>query len=499
MTKTKYMTLALAFAALGLPSSAQIVQQTISNPKNIPAPVYPIPSDRQVAWYETEFYGFFHYGMDTFTNQEWGDGGELESQYAPTAIPNVEQWMTTVQSAGMKGAVVVAKHHDGFCLWPTKSTTHCVSNSGGVGPQVDIVKLGSAACKKLGLKFGVYLSPWDRNNSTYATDAYSHGVFLTQVTELCKNYGDLFEIWFDGANGGNGKYGGTTLITKNVSKYTYYDWANVEDSIHKMQPNAVVWGREFRWIGNESGNSNDNCWSHQDVQNCMDNNNLTSGYEGGFEWIPGESDAKSTSGWFWHSNQTYTGPERLYQMYLETVGRNATLILNVPPSTDGVLPAQSVTNMQALGNLLKTRLSTDLAKNATVTVSDTRNGGTGGDYSANNMIDGDKETYWAPNDGTSTDVVTLQWSTAQTIHYVALQEYIRLGQRVRKFVIETSNDGSTWTAQNASICSTIGYKRIVPVGNTTTSSYGTGVSAKYLRVRFTDKRACPLIHTLSVY
>lgn len=478
---------------------AQLVKQTLDNPDNVPAPVFPIPSDRQVSWQETEFYGFFHYGINTFTDAEWGDGGEPATTYAPTTLPNCQQWMDAIQSANMKGAVVVAKHHDGFCLWPTSSTTHNVSNSSGVGPQVDILKLASEACKANGMKFGVYLSPWDRNNDTYASDGYSHGVFLTQITEICKNYGELFEVWFDGANGGSGKYGGTTLQTRNVNKYTYYDWANVEDSIHKLQPNATVWGREFRWIGNESGYSNDNCWAHQDVRSCMDNSNLTSGYEAGYEWIPGESDAKSTSGWFWHSNQSYKTAEELYKMYLETVGRNATLILNVPPASNGELPAKSVSVMSELGALIKARLGDDLAKQATVTVSDTRNGGAKGNYAVGNLTDDDKNTYWAPNDGTSEDIITMEWNESKTMHYLMLQEYIRLGQRVRKFVVETSSDGATWTAQKESVCSTVGYKRIIPLGTTTTSSYGSGVNAKYLRVRFVDKRACPLIHTLSVF
>ena len=246
--------LAAGLVCLPAPAQELFEQQEIPNPDNTPSPVFPVPTQRQLDWMEMEFYGFSHYGYNTFIDKEWGNDIKPDpTHYAPQSIPNCDQWVSTMKSAGMTGVVVICKHHDGFCLWPTTSTDFCVTNSGGVGPQVDIPKLVSEACKKYDMKFGVYLSPWDASAATYATQDYVDGIFKTQLEELLTNYGDVFEVWFDGANGGTGFYGGETATTKTIDKTTYYDWANVAAYIHKVQPNAVVWGREFRWCGNEAG------------------------------------------------------------------------------------------------------------------------------------------------------------------------------------------------------------------------------------------------------
>lgn len=233
-------------------------------------------------------------------------------------------------------------------------------------------------------------------------------------------------------------------------------------------------GREARWIGNEAGWAGETCWSMGDG---------TSGDEHGVVWHPGESDAKATTrGWFWHEGEGVQSAERLFQMYLETVGRNATLILNLPPNKAGILPEATVNRMTELGNLLTNRLGNDLAPAATVTASEERTAGAARTYSATHVTDGDKDTYWATNDGTTEASLTFEWPTAQTIRYVSMMEYIRKGQRVKAFEIETSNDGTTWTKQGGNIqTTTIGYKRILPLNGSTSSSYGNGVSAKYLR------------------
>lgn len=483
---TSALILSLCFPLLSVGQSTFLKNQTLSNPTNEPLPVYPIPSARQLAWQETEFYAFFHYGMNTFTNKEWGNGDEAETTYAPATLPDCEQWLTAVKAAGMKGGIAVIKHHDGFCLWPTSTTTHCVTKSGGVGPTVNIPKQFGTAAKKLGMKYGFYISPWDRNSYYYGTDKYVSDVFTKQVTEACQYGNDQFEMWFDGANGGDGYYGGrNTTVTIDAS--TYYDKPNLADTIHKLLPNCVIWGgTEARWIGNENGEAPVTCWSNNDNS------------ENGWKWLPGESDAKSTTGgWFWHSTESVKTPERMFQMYLETVGRNSTLILNCPPNTSGVLPAATVNMLSSLGTLLTNRLGTDLARSATATASNTR---TGGSYAASNVNDGNKSTYWAANDGVTSGVtLTLTWPTAQTVRYVSLMEYIAKGQRVKGFTIETSTDGTTWTKRASDICTTIGYKRIIPL-NGSTSTYNTsGYSAKAIRITITDSKACPLLHTVSVY
>ncbi|MDE6175957.1 MAG: discoidin domain-containing protein, partial [Paramuribaculum sp.] len=261
-------------------------------------------------------------------------------------------------------------------------------------------------------------------------------------------------------------------------------------------------GEEARWIGNESGYAGETNWSMQERGTASESANRNCGQEEGWVWLPGESDAKATSaGWFWHSGQTDLSAERLFQMYLETVGRNSNLILNIPPDRSGSLPASSVSTLKSLGTLLESRLGTDLALKASrVEASATRASGANRTYDASNLIDGNKDTYWATNDNDLSASITLTWNEPQTIRYVSLMEYIAKGQRVRGFRIEVSSDGSTWTTMAPNITqSTIGYKRIIPLNGSTSSSYGTGYTAKALRITITDSRACPLLHTISVY
>ena len=488
-------------------SNFKLVEESVSNPDNTPAPVFPVPSDRQLKWNETEFYGFFHYGMNTYTNEEWGSGMERETVFAPTKKPNPEQWLQVAQSAGMKGGIAVVKHHDGFCLWPTQTTEHCVRNSSGYGKETNIPKDFAEAARKLNMKYGFYVSPWDMSspywgkkdsNGNY-TDEYAKLVFLPQCVELAKYGNDQFEMWFDGATGGDhaGGYGSYTSSQKRTidNAQTYYDIPNLRDSIHNLLPDCVMWGvgGEARWIGNESGWAGETCWSMGDSE---------SGDENGWEWHPGESDAKATTGgWFWKQNESVLSADRLFQMYLETVGRNATLILNLPPDKSGELPAATVSRMEDLGKMLKERLGTDLAPKATITVSEERKAGANRTYVATNMTDDNKDTYWATNDGTTSATITLTWDQLTTVRYVMLMEYIKLGQRVKSFTVETSTNGQDFTKRATGIqTTTVGYKRIIPLNGSTSDSYsGSGYRVKALRITINDAKACPLIHTLSVY
>lgn len=484
-------------ALLVLTANAQnLCKQTLPNESNIPVPVFPVPSERQMNWFETEFYGFSHYGPNTFVGSEWGNNRKSNpKEFAPCEIPDCNQWVSTMKSAGMNGMVVVCKHHDGFCLWPTESTDFNVLNSAGSGPLVDIPKLASEACRKHNMKFGVYLSPWDASNEHYGTRKYIIDVFMKQITELCTNYGELFEIWFDGANGGSGYYGGESMTSRTIDKATYYDWDNLADSIHKMQPNSVVWGREFRWCGNEDGYSGKTCWSNFSIEEITIEGANNSGFEDGLLFIPSEVDVRTTNKWFWTSDQDkhVKSQERLFQIYLESVGRNATLIMNCAPNTSGVLPSQLVESLEGLGDLLDRRLSEDLAQNCDVSADKVR---TPGNFIPGNITDGDKNTYWATNDGEKKGSLVIDLGEIKNIHYVMMQEYIRLGQRVKSFSIETSTDKSSWTAFASG--TTIGYKRIM-AKNDDTSSYGPGQEARYVKVNITDSKECPLIHTISVY
>lgn len=502
--KSFYKSLLLLGGLLPMSSMAQLplVTETLPNPDNEPVPVQPVPHPRQLKWQETEFYAFFHYGMNTYTGLEWGNGDEAETRFAPTAAPNPKQWLQAAKDAGMKGGIAVVKHHDGFCLWPTETTTHNVTASGNdFGRNTNIPRDFAAAAKELGMKYGFYISPWDRNSVHYGTDKYVKDVFLKQCAELAQYGTDQFEMWFDGANGGSGYYGGRNT-TVNVDRATYYDVPNLRDSVHKVCPDCVLWGvgGEARWIGNEAGWAGETNWSTENRDYAGEGNGMY-GTEGGWFWLPGESDAKATNrGWFYHDGESPLTPERLFQMYLETVGRNATLILNIPPNKAGVLPDASVNALKGMGDLIKARLGNDLAKNATVEVSETRTAGAARNYEAANLIDGDKETYWATNDGTTSATITLTWDTPQTIRYVELMEYIAKGQRVKGFKIETSTNGTSWTQRATNVqTTTVGYKRIIPLNGSTSSSYGNGYEAKALRITISDSRACPLLSKIGVY
>ena len=481
---------------LGLQAQTlELKPQTLSNPENEPAPVHPLPHDRQVKWMETEFYAFFHYGMNTFTDKEWGYGDESESIYNPTQDPNPRQWLEAVKAGGMKGGIAVVKHHDGFCLWPTATTEHNIMNAGNAHSGVNIAEKFAEAAKDLGMKYGFYVSPWDRNSEYYGdgTNNYVEKLFKKQCEELTEYGTDQFEMWFDGANGGDGYYGGART-TRSIDASTYYDIPNLRDWVHNKMPNCVMWGvgDEARWIGNEAGWAGETNW-------CFGNG--TSGDENAWYWKAGESDAKATNkGWFWHSGETPHTADRVWQFYMETVGRNATLILNYPPNQAGVLPDADVEVLKTFGEMLQTRLGTDLAPHATVEATVTRENGATRTYEANNVNDGDKDTYWAAPDGVTDATLTFTFDEPQTIHLVSLQEYIRLGQRVKAFDIEYTQDGSEWKKFGKSMTkSTIGYKRIISYNGSTTT-YGAGYkNVRGIRVRISDAKACPTLHTVSIY
>ncbi len=489
---------------LSLLAQLALVDERVHNPQNEPLPVHPLPTAAQLAWNQTEFYAFFHYGMNTYTGREWGLGDEDESLFAPTSVPNPEQWLRVAKEAGMQGGIAVVKHHDGFCLWPTQTTTHNVTQSRNPNAQAtNIPRDFARAAQKLHMKYGFYISPWDRNSALYGTPQYVTDVFLRQCLE-CASYGDdQFEMWFDGANGGDGYYGGRKGSVK-VDRATYYDLPNLRDTVHALLPHCVMWGvgGEARWIGNESGYAGITNWATDDRRDGQDQPHAEEGREGGWMWLPGESDAKATDrGWFYHDGERALSPERLFRMYLETVGRNATLILNVPPAKDGLIPKHSQEALRGLGLLLRERLGdgADLTrKGCSAQASQVRAAGKGRDFKAKRLIDGKADTYWATDDDVCEATLTLSWKSSHTVHAVLLQEHIALGQRIKKFCIETSKDGTNWNTHAQNICTTVGYKRIIPLSGSTEGWQGVD-DVRFLRVRILDSRGCPTLQRISVF
>ncbi len=311
--------------------------------KTAPKPYGALPTQRQLNWQEMERYCFLHFTVNTFTDLEWGLGSEKESVFNPTNF-DADQIVSTIANHGFKGAILTCKHHDGFCLWPSKYTEHSVKNSPWKNGKGDVVKEISAACKKYGIKFGIYLSPWDRNSALYGKSEYIT-YYRNQLRELLSNYGELFEVWLDGANGGTGYYGGANE-KREIDPKTYYDWKNTFATIRKLQPNAVIFsdiGPDVRWCGNERGFVKDSCWATYTPHGRNGDSpgfgytNYTEGETGtinGENWIPAEVDVSIRQGWFYHpeEDKKVRSLESLKEIYFKSVGNGACWNLNVPPT-----------------------------------------------------------------------------------------------------------------------------------------------------------------------
>src|SRR5512136_3419252 len=333
-----------------------------------PVPWGPLPTERQLRWHEMEFYGFLHFTVNTFTDKEWGFGDEDEKVFNPTSF-DADQIVRTAKEAGMTGLILTVKHHDGFCLWPSKYTEHCVKNSSWKNGRGDVVKEISQACRQHGLRFGVYLSPWDRNHKDYARPEYIT-YYRNQLRELLTNYGDIFTVWFDGANGGDGFYGGARE-TRRIDNRTYYDWPNTWRIVRDLQPYAVMFsdaGPDIRWVGNESGMGSLTNWCLLNKDSMYPGGDfakiLGEGHADGNYWVPAEVDVSIRKGWFYHRTQDslVRSPENLMDLYYASVGRDCNLLLNVPPDRRGLLHENDVKSLLAFRELREKEFSTDLAR-----------------------------------------------------------------------------------------------------------------------------------------
>jgi alpha-L-fucosidase len=457
-----------------------------------PQAVLPVPNEHQLAWHELEQYAFIHFTTNTFTGKEWGYGDELPSVFNPTNF-DAEQWVKNIKEAGLKALILTCKHHDGFCLWQSKYTEHSVKNSPFMESKGDVVKLVSDACRKYGLKFGVYLSPWDRNSAQYATPEYIT-YYRNQLRELLSNYGEIFEVWFDGANGGSGFYGGTKE-TRKIDNKTYYDWANTCSIVRELAPQAIMFsdaGPDIRWCGNERGFIGDPNWNTINADTLYPGKSrigklLNHGDENGLSWIPAEVDVSIRPGWFYHEREDslVKTSETLFKIYMESVGRGTNLLLNIPPDRRGLLHDNDIQSLKAWKNLIDKTFAINLAAKAKVTATDER--GKSKIYAAGNVTDGDKETYWATNDDVLKASIEIDLGKSQKISYVIIQEYIKLGQRIKSFDIEVWKDND-WTP--ATKGTTVGYKRIAAI---------TPVETSKIRINFTDAKACPVISNVEIY
>lgn len=457
-----------------------------------PAPCYPVPTEDQVRWQKMESYAFIHFGLNTFNDREWGYGDSPLSTFNPTKL-DCEQWVKTFVKAGLKGVILTCKHHDGFCLWPTKYTDYCIRNTPYKNGKGDLVKELSAACKKYGIKFGVYLSPWDRHQAFYGTPFYVE-YFYNQLHELLSNYGDLFEVWFDGANGGDGWYGGAKEV-RTIDRRTYYDFPRAYKMMAELQPHAIAFsdgGPGCRWVGNEKGFAGATNWSFLRkgvVYPGYDKSEeLQYGHADGNEWVAAECDVSMRPGWFYHAkeNAQVKSVDQLTDLYYRSVGHNGTLLLNFPVDKDGLIYPLDSANAVNLHRRIENELKTNLLLHAKIKASNVR----GREYSVKNLTDNRYDTYWATDDGVLKADLNISFNHPVKINRLKLQEYIPLGQRVKSFIVEIKN-GNNWLPINVNEeTTTIGYKRLLRFKT---------VIAKELRIRFLDSRACLCINELGAY
>lgn len=454
-----------------------------------PAPFGPVPTENQMRVQEMEAYAFVHFSLNTYTDQSWGFGNEDVKLFNPEKA-DCRQWARVCKESGMKGIIITAKHHCGFCLWPSKYTEYSVKNAPWKNGKGDMVREMADACKEYGLKFGIYLSPWDRNSKDYGKPEYIT-YFRNQLTELLTNYGEIFEVWFDGANGGDGYYGGANEVRK-IDRTTYYDWKNTYAMIRKLQPNIVIWNDggdrgDLRWVGTEDGYVGETNWSLLNATGDVPWNMLHFGVENGNAWVPAEVNTSIRPEWFYHpseDNKVKTVPQ-LMDYYYHSIGRNGTMLLNFPIMPNGLIHPTDEKNGIEFAKAVKESFAVNLAANKKAEASNVRCNSK--EFGADKAIDGKKDSYWATDDNVTKASLTIDFGKPTLFNRFLAQEYIRLGQRVKAFTLEAFVDGN-W--KELAKATTIGYKRILRFPS---------VKATKVRFNITDSKSCPLISNIGIY
>jgi alpha-L-fucosidase len=456
-----------------------------------PKPYGPTPSARQIRWHELEFYGFIHFTVNTFTDKEWGYGDEDPALFNPTDF-DPEQIVRVAKEAGMKGLILTAKHHDGFCLWPSKFTEHSVKHSPWKNGRGDVVREVSNACRESGLKFGLYLSPWDRNHPDYGRPAYLT-YFRNQLRELLSNYGPIFEVFLDGANGGDGFYGGAKE-TRRIDRETYYDWPTTWQMVRDLQPDACLFsdaGPDVRWVGNERGMAGETCWATLNAKDFVpgraDEKRLNHGDRPGAQWLPAECDVSIRPGWFYHPAEDgkVRSPQNLIDIYCASVGRGASMLLNLPPDRRGRINENDERSLKEFRRILDATFANDLAHGAMVTASNVR----GGDqrFGPANVIDSGRDTFWATDDDVRTPELVMDLKREVSFNVVRLREHLPLGQRVEAFAVDVWRAGQWSSFDNGT---SIGNCRLLRKQPVTTSK---------VRLQITQAPVCPAISEFALF
>jgi alpha-L-fucosidase len=436
-----------------------------------------------------EFYGFIHFTLNTWTDKEWGYGDENPSLFNPTQL-DCRQWAETAKSAGMTGMILTTKHHDGFCLWPSKYTEHSVKNSPWKNGNGDVLMEFVDACREFGIKPGFYLSPWDRNHKDYGRPEYVT-YYRNQLTEILSNYGELFEVWFDGANGGDGFYGGARE-TRTIDRTKYYGWKENFEIVRRLQPKACMFsdaGPDIRWVGNEKGFvSTETSWMTFDSEDrypgftgFADLSILSNGERNGKNWVPPECDVSIRPGWFYHDaeNDKVKPPEELVELYFNSIGRGGNFLLNLPPDRRGLVHENDVTSLAGMKKNLDAIFKTDLAIGKKTKASNVR--GNSAKFAGDKTVDGKRNTYWSTDDSVLDAELVVDLGRTSTFNVIKLREFIPLGQRVEAFAVDCWQDGN-WVeiAKGTSI----GSQRLFKIET---------VSSGKIRLRIIESSASPCI------
>ncbi|XP_020114588.1 alpha-L-fucosidase 1-like [Ananas comosus] len=460
-------------------------QSKAATPTPPPLPALPVPSAAQLRWQRREVIMFFHFGMNTFTDSEWGTGRESPAIFDPAGL-DAAQWIDdAAAAAGASLVILTAKHHDGFCLWPSRYTDHSVARSPWRNGRGDVVRELADAARDRGVDFGVYLSPWDRHERTYGRDVEYNEFYMAQLRELLTRYGTVSEIWFDGAKG------------KNATNMTYYfeDWF---ETVKQLQGSINIFsdaGPDVRWVGDESGFAGSTCWStiNRTMLRIGDAgivNYLNTGDPRGTDWVPPECDVSIRPGWFWHKNETAKPLSQLLDIYYKAVGRNCVLLLNVPPNSTGLISKGDTVRLREFRSAIETIFGTDFAKGSKAKASSQR-GGDGGGFAASNVLDGDDDTFWAPKaeevsrgerQGYWIELSELNpWSRFNVIR---IQEAIAMGQRIRLHFVFV--DGAA--VANGT---TVGHKRL--------HRLETAACGRTVRIWIAESRGPPLLSEVGLH
>ncbi|XP_058080313.1 alpha-L-fucosidase 1 [Magnolia sinica] len=447
-----------------------------------PLPILPLPSSSQLSWQLGEMALFLHFGTNTFTDSEWGTGHADPSIFDPGLTLNASQWAQVARDAGFSRIILTAKHHDGFCLWPSSYTNYSIAASPWRGGKGDVVADLAAAAREADLGLGLYLSPWDRHEACYGKTLAYNEYYIGQMTELLTGYGLIKDVWLDGAKGEG---------EKNMDYY-FDCWFEL---IHQLQPEATIFsdaGPDSRWIGDEAGIAGSTCWSlfNKSSVTIGGNNDYQYSRDGdplGHDWVPAECDVSIRPGWFWHSSEHPKSAATLLDLYYRSVGRNCLLLLNVPPNSSGLISDEDIQVLQDFAELRRIIFSNNLAENASVTANNTRGGIADPRFSPYNVLKEGIYSYWAPEEGQSIWAIYMDLGQLSPFNVLQVQEPIQMGQRVIEFHLDFLTEGEWRTIINGT---TVGYKRLIRF---------TLVKSQWVRFVIDKSRADPLISYLGFY